>query len=136
MKALKDEWHALNSLIALAGIYHTTGNHTKEMEYLGKAKTIAERIKSPEHLAEIHTLYYKHYKRAGDYRTALSSYEQAMTMQDSVLNMEKVNRIQNTSLNIERNRQAREMGKARHNGRRAMSALVFWGLCCSSCQEC
>lgn len=59
-----------------------------------------------------------------------------MTMQDSVLNMEKVNRIQNTSLNIERNRQAREMGKARHNGRRAMSALVFWGLCCSSCQEC
>ncbi|WP_412102427.1 response regulator [Phocaeicola abscessus] len=37
-----------------------------------------------------------------------------MTMQDSVLNMEKVNRIQNTSLNIERNRQAREMGEARH----------------------
>ena len=114
MKASKDEWHTLNSLIALADIYHTTGNDAKEMEYLGKAKTIAERIKSPEHLAEIHTLYYKHYKRAGDYRTALSSYEQAMTMQDSVLNMEKVNRIQNTSLNIERNRQAREMGEARH----------------------
>ena len=114
MQESKDEWHALNSLVALAGIYHTTGNDAKEMEYLGKAKAIAERIKSPEHLAEIHTLYYKHYKRAGDYRTALSSYEQAMTMQDSVLNMEKVNRIQNTSLNIERNRQAREMGEARH----------------------
>ena len=28
--------------------------------------------------------------------------------------MEKVNRIQNTSLNIERNRQAMEMGEARH----------------------
>lgn len=114
MQESKDEWHALNSLIALADIYHTTGNDAKEMEYLGKAKAIAERIKSPEHLAEIHTLYYKHYKQAGDYRTALSSYEQAMTMQDSVLNMEKVNRIQNTSLNIERNRQAREMGEARH----------------------
>lgn len=114
MKDLKDEWHALNPLIALAGIYHTTGNHAKEMEYLGKAKTIAECIKSPEHLAEIHTLYYKHYKRTGDYRTALSSYEQAIAMQDSVLNMEKVNRIQNTSLNIERNRQEREMGEARY----------------------
>ena len=114
MQESKDEWHALNSLVALAGIYHTTGNDAKEMEYLGKAKAIAERIKSPEHLAEIHTLYYKHYKQTGDYRTALSSYEQAMTMQDSVLNMEKVNRIQNTSLNIERNRQAREMGEARH----------------------
>ena len=114
MQESKDEWHALNSLVALAGIYHTTGNDAKEMEYLGKAKAIAERIKSPEHLAEIHTLYYKHYKRAGDYRTALSSYEQATVLQDSVLNMEKVNRIQNTSLNIERNRQAREMGEARH----------------------
>ena len=114
MQESKDEWHALNSLIALADIYHTTGNDAKEMEYLGKAKAIAERIKSPEHLAEIHTLYYKHYKQTGDYRTALSSYEQAMTMQDSVLNMEKVNRIQNTSLNIERNRQAMEMGEARH----------------------
>ena len=114
MKASKDEWHALNSLIALADIYHTTGNDAKEMEYLGKAKAIAERIKSPEHLTEIHTLYYKHYKRTGDYRTALSSYEQATVLQDSVLNMEKVNRIQNTSLNIERNRQAREMNEARH----------------------
>ena len=114
MQTSKDEWHALNSLIALADIYHTTGNDAKEMEYLGKAKTIAERIKSPEHLAEIHTLYYKHYKRTGDYRTALSSYEQATVLQDSVLNMEKVNRIQNTSLNIERNRQAREMNEARH----------------------
>ncbi|WP_315287851.1 ATP-binding protein [Tannerella forsythia] len=114
MQESKDEWHALNSLVALAGIYHTTGNDAKEMEYLGKAKAIAERIKSPEHLAEIHTLYYKHYKRTGDYRTALSAYEQATVLQDSVLNMEKVNRIQNTSLNIERNRQAREMGEARH----------------------
>ena len=114
MQTSKDEWHALNSLIALADIYHTIGNDAKEMEYLGKAKTIAERIKSPEHLAEIHTLYYKHYKRTGDYRTALSAYEQATVLQDSVLNMEKVNRIQNTSLNIERNRQAREMNEARH----------------------
>lgn len=56
MQASKDEWHALNSLIALAGIYHATGNHTKELEYLDRAKQVAEGIKSPEHLAEIHTL--------------------------------------------------------------------------------
>ena len=56
MQASKDEWHALNSLIALAGIYHATGNGTKELEYLDRAKQVAEGIKSPEHLAEIHTL--------------------------------------------------------------------------------
>ncbi len=113
MKASKDEWHALNTLIALAGIYHTTGNDAKKMEYLNNAKAMAERIKSPEHLADIHTLYYKHYMQTGDYRSALASYEKATVLQDSVLNIEKVNRIQNTSLNIERNRQMREMDAAK-----------------------
>ena len=108
MQASKDEWHALNSLIALAGIYHATGNGTKALEYLDRAKQVAEGIKSPEHLAEIHTLYYKHYKETGDCRSALASYEQAVAMKDSVLDMEKVNHIQNTSLSIERNRQERE----------------------------
>ena len=113
MKASKDEWHALNTLIALAGIYHVTGNNAKKMEYLSNAKAMAERIKSPEHLADIHTLYYKHYMQVGDYRSALASYEKATVLQDSVLNIEKVNRIQNTSLNIERNRQVREMDVAK-----------------------
>lgn len=113
MQESKDEWHALNSLIALAGIHNATGNDAKAMAYLDKARLVAEAIKSPEHLAEIHTLYYKHYKRLGDYRTALTSYEQATALQDSVLDMEKVNRIQNASLNIERDRQEREMDEAK-----------------------
>lgn len=108
MQTSKDEWHALNSLIALAGIYHATGNDAKEMAYLGKARQAAERIGSKEHLAEIHTLYYRHYKQSGDCPSALASYEKAVTMQDSVLDMEKMNRIQNTSLSIERNRRERE----------------------------
>ena len=109
MKDSKDEWHTLNSLIALAGIHHTMGNNAKAMAYLETAKQIAEAIKSTEHLAEIYTLYYKTYKQAGDYRAALASYEKATAMQDSVLDMEKVNSIQNTSLRIERNRQERQM---------------------------
>lgn len=127
MQASKDEWHALNSLIALAGIYHATSNGTKELEYLDRAKQVAEGIKSPEHLAEIHTLYYKHYKETGDCRSALMSYEKAMAMQDSVLDMEKVNRIQNTSLSIERNRQEREKNgmKLRLERERTMRYVGF-----------
>lgn len=114
MQASKDDWHALNSLIALARIYHTTGNNAKAMAYLGKAKQMAERIKSKEHLAEIYTLYYKNYKQKSDCSAALASYEKATAMQDSVLDMEKVNRIQNASLKIERHRQERQMNEARH----------------------
>ena len=62
MKASKDEWHTLDILIALARINHIMHNDTLEMEFLAKAKEIAERIKSTEHLADIHSLYYTHAK--------------------------------------------------------------------------
>ena len=113
MHGSKDEWHALNAIIALADIYQTTGNAPKAMEALAKAKQMAEGIESTEHLAQIHNLYYKHYKQAGDCRAALIAYEKATAMQDSLLNIETLNRIQNTSLNIERNRQAKQMDTAR-----------------------
>lgn len=113
MQASKDEWHALTTLIALAGIYNATHDDTKTMSYLATAQQVAKRIGSKEHLAEIHTLYYNHYKQRGDYRKALAAYEQAEAMQDSMLDMEKMNRIQNVSLDIERNRQTREMNEAR-----------------------
>lgn len=113
MQTSKDDWHALNSLIALASIHNAKGDGAKTLEYLARGKETAERIGSKEHLVEIYTLYYKHYKRSGDYNTALTAYEHATAMQDSVLDMEKVNRIQNTSLSFERNRREREMSEAR-----------------------
>lgn len=111
MKASKDEWHALASLIALAGIYNATKDDAHVEEYLSRAKTIAERIRSNEHLAEIHSLYYSYYSRLGDYRRALESREIAESLQDSVVNIEKMNRIQNISINIERNRQRQQMNE-------------------------
>lgn len=114
MKSSKDEWHALNSLIALADIYQARGDDPKALDYLEKAMKSAERIKSREHLVEIHDLYHKYYKRQGNYRAALASYEMTATLKDSVLDMEKMNRIQNASLNIERNHQRRHIDEAHH----------------------
>ncbi len=113
MLASKDDWHSLNTLIALAGIHNETRDGTKTLEYLEKAKRMAEQIKSIEHLVEINTLYYRHFKQQSDFRRALLYHEQAIAMKDSLLNMEMINRIQNISLNIERSRQEREMNDAR-----------------------
>lgn len=113
MQASKDEWHALNALIALAGIYLKTRQETKALAYLETAKEKAKAIKSKEHLADIYDLYYQYYKRLGDYSKALSSYEYATAMNDSLVDMKKVNHIQNISLSIERNNQHREVDKAR-----------------------
>ena len=111
MKASKDEWHALTSLIALASIYNATKDDAHVEEYLRQAKTIAERIRSNEHLSEIHALYYRYYSRLGDYRRALENKEIAESLQDSVVSIEKMNRIQNVSINIERNRQRQQMNE-------------------------
>ncbi len=113
MKNLKDDWHALNSLIALAGINYATNDDGKVLYYLKEAKALAEQIKSPEHLAEIYTLYYKFHKRRGDYRQALACHEEATAFQAGVIDMEKVNRFQNTSLSIERGWQTEQMNRAR-----------------------
>lgn len=112
MRASKDEWHALTPLIALAGLSDITNDNAAALDYLAKAKRMAEDIKSREHIASVYYLYYKHYKKQGNCHEALAAYELSMAMKDSLMDMEKMNRIQNTSLRIERNQQMKLMNEA------------------------
>ena len=122
LQSSQDEWHAMNPLIALAGIYTQMGNDTKAQEYLDKALHAARAINSHEHLAEVYNLYYKLYKRKGNYSAALTAHEKAAAMEDSVVDMEKLNRIQNAGLLIERNIQARAMNEVNTNLKNEQSA--------------
>lgn len=112
MKDSKDEWHTLNALTALAGVYIAKGDDPKAESYLAEAKTTATDIHSTEHLATIYTLYYKLRKSRGDWHAALIAHEQAAALQDSLIDMEKVNRMQSVSFNIERGQQSRRMAAA------------------------
>lgn len=89
LQSSQDEWHAMNPLIALAGIYTQMGNDAKAQEYLDKA---------------------------------LTAHEKAAAMEDSVVDMEKLNRIQNAGLLIERNIQARAMNEVNTNLKNEQSA--------------
>lgn len=109
----KDEWHAINPLISLAGVYYAVNDIDKAFDYLNKAKRIAERIHSHEHFAEIYTLYYKCYKRKGNYKEALAFHENTTAMLDSVIDINKVNRIQNSILFFERSKQKQQLDEAR-----------------------
>lgn len=122
MQTSKDEWHSLNSLIALAGISLTVGNYPAGMEYLTVARQKAQKIKSPEHLATVCMLLYRYYKEMGDCKSALAAYEEASSLRESILDMEKMNRMQNVSLNIEKSRQARLMLEANNRLERERSA--------------
>lgn len=127
MEASQDEWHALNSLIALAGIHCASGNDRQTLAYLDRAKTVAERIKSVEHQAEIYTLYYKHHKHSGNLSQALVCYERATALQDSVVDMEKINRMQSTSLAIERRRQQQQMAEVNYK-LESERTIRHWGI--------
>lgn len=109
MKDSKDEWHMLNALTSLAGIYIAQGADQMAEAYLAEAKTIATKIRSTEHLVAIYNLYYKLRKNHGDWQGALLAHEQAAALQDSLIDMEKVNRMQSISYNIERGQHARRV---------------------------
>ena len=126
----KDEWHALQPLLALVSIDYITGNFSTAFENLHRAKAIAEKIKSKEHLAEVYAHLYRLYERQGDYRAALANHVLASAMQDSVIDMEKVNRIQSISLNIERQMQGEKVNKAREelaSERTAKTSILYAG---------
>lgn len=99
----------LNALVALAGIYIEKGDNIAADKYLAEAKDVANKIRSKEYLAEIYTLYYKMMKRRGEYRDALVAHEHAIALKDSLIDMEKVNRMKSISFNIERGQQSRRM---------------------------
>ena len=130
MEASDDEWHALNMLIALAGVNLAINQDNEALQYLDRAKQVADEIKSNEHLEEIYTLYYNYYKRNGDCKMALAQHEKATAMRDSVIDIEKMNRIQNAGLTIERTNQARLMNEAHlvlesERSARFFSSIVF-----------
>ena len=113
MSSSKDDWHALTSLLALSGIYLRLGQEELLLPLLERSASIARRIKSREHLAEVYSLYYKYYKKQDDYISALYYQELATGLRDSIVGIEQVNRIQNTGISIERSRQARQMDEVR-----------------------
>lgn len=107
-----DEWHTIKPLVALANIYLDKGNDDSTRFYLDKAQGLAEGIKSNEYLSDIYALRYRLSKQRGDYGSALAYYERSKALQDSLVNMEKMNRMQNTSLAIERTWHEQVVSKA------------------------
>lgn len=130
MKDFRDNWHALNSLIALAGIWNEKGNFAKTKYYLDEGHRVATEIESNEHLADIYRLYSDMYRSIGDFRSALDYRDKSIELKAGLVDMDKVNRIQNTTLALERERQARQIAEAneqlaREQSMRRIGIIVF-----------
>ena len=105
MTDLKDLWHALEPRLALASVYYHTHEDVKALALLDRADATARQINSWEHIVEVHHLYFQLMQRQGRYHEALDHHLIATAYQDSILDNEKLDRIHNIGINIERTRQ-------------------------------
>ena len=105
MTDLKDLWHALEPRPALASVYYHTHEDAKALALLDRADATARQINSWEHIVEVHHLYFQLMQRQGRYHEALDHHLIATAYQDSILDNEKLDRIHNIGINIERTRQ-------------------------------
>lgn len=114
MTDLKDLWHALEPRLALASVYYHTHEDAKALALLDKADATARQINSWEHIVEVHHLYFQLMQRQGRYHEALDHHLIATAYQDSILDNEKLDRIHNIGINIERTRQQEMVNMAQN----------------------
>ena len=114
MTDLKDLWHALESRLALASVYYHTHEDAKALALLDRADATARQINSWEHIVEVHHLYFQLMQRQGRYHEALDHHLIATAYQDSILDNEKLDRIHNIGINIERTRQQEMVNMAQN----------------------
>ena len=125
MEKNSDEWHWLESALALAHVYILQNSLATAKQYLDKALTVAMKIQSKEHLQRIYRLYYNIYNQQGDTANALAAFIKASEYQDSVVNIKALNDIQNMRINIERLRKQDELKLVEDNLRLERQAKVI-----------
>ena len=115
LEQVGDDWHWLEAVLNIARIDIRNGKVAEAQPYLDMASQTVTRIGSQEHQVEVYRLYYELYEKKGMLRQALDNYILATTLQDSLVNMNKLNNIQNQRLVGERQRRQHELELAQES---------------------
>lgn len=111
MSVGSDKWHKLEAMLALSRINILMDNYEECELYLKGALDIAQEIKSWEHLARVHELYYEIAEKEEDYQSALKEYQASVSYNDSVTNSASKNHLLNMRVKYERDKSSRELEK-------------------------
>lgn len=129
MKDSRDLWHWLASCLSLARVNILKGNMDEAWSYLADADRTAGEIKSLRHQAQVFRLKYEWYKKKGDMAHALDSYVKCREREDSVSNETNQSRVQNLTLQYERQQKQFEINKIENelNKKRLQVAYIVTG---------
>lgn len=100
MSRSKDVWHALEPTLSMVRINLRLDNSGEAMALLDDARVAADSINSLEHLSEIYHFYSQVYQERGDMRNAFDMYVRAEDIEDSIMDMKKMNELQNMQINL------------------------------------
>jgi len=121
MKSTTDEWHCLETEINLARVYITLSDFSSANARLNEAMQTASKIGSISHRATIYELMYQMNRRLGNTEQALRNYVAAKELNDSIIDLDKLNKIQNMRLSLERDRQHQKVALVQENLRQEKS---------------
>ena len=101
MSDITDTWHWLEAALAIARIKLEKNDFEESKKYIELAKQAATEIHSPEHLSEIYYLLHDYHLKQENYLLALNNYKISMDFQDSIQNVQKMNKVTDMRLRYE-----------------------------------
>ena len=123
MEKSGDQWHWLESVIALANVNISKGDFTEAQRYLHQAQDIATSIHSLEHQAQVADLNYKIREAKGDYYQALYYCKLSHKLNDSVARPEDMLHTQNYRVRYVNERHQHEMEAVKRTHEAEQGAL-------------
>ena len=112
LKQTNDHWHRLETGVNVIRLFIKEGRMDEARELLQIGEETANSIKSLEHQSQIQYLYYQYYEKKGNAIEALNHYIRSSQLKDSIIDMRKVNQIQNMRISLDRMQQQTVLNQA------------------------
>ena len=112
MEGKIDDWHWLNSCLALARIYiyrERGADLWTATQLLARAEQVALESRSRDQLADIYSLQHNVHEANGRWAEALASYKKSCAYRDSIISEKNLIQMQNERVQFEYERRQREI---------------------------
>lgn len=104
MGNISDTWHWLEACLAIARIRLLKNDFVESKKYIDRAREAATAIQSPQHLAETYGLLHEYHLKRRRFADALNDFKLSKAYQDSVQDVQKLNRVIDMRVNYERDK--------------------------------
>ncbi|WP_298648542.1 tetratricopeptide repeat-containing sensor histidine kinase [uncultured Proteiniphilum sp.] len=104
MNGISDPWHWLEATLAIARIRLHKNDEKESLKYINLSRQAAAEIRSPEHLSKAYHLLHEYNLKRGDFTAALNDFKISKSFEDTIQNIQKLNKVIDMRLNYERNK--------------------------------